>query len=285
MNKNTKKIILLTVAAILAIVGVLYFYKTIVSPPEELKFTQNRHLESIEAKINTIDGRHVGYQNDSLYDAVSDVIKLCEGEGYITTTEKESVMKFFMQKYIPLYNNWCYSRFRESIWHEEEHSYMKHRNAELMNLSSASSFSNDLQAINKIINNYENANRLSAKYNGIDKARKTINEAKNYKQMEYLSNCTALISKLNAVPKNIEASHYAYLTSLKNNLWKFKSEEWDEDTFDDKYNSFSNEVNKYEDNKSIYGQHARSLQSLKEDAKEIRKTAKSYYAGDSEYNI
>lgn len=277
MNKNTKKIILLTVAAILAIVGVLYFYKTIVSPPEELKFTQNRHLESIEAKINTIDGRHVGYQNDSLYDAVTDVINLCEGEGYITATEKESAMGSFMQKYIPLYNNWCYSRFRESIWHEEEHGFIKRRNAELMNLFSASSFSGDLQAINKIITNYENANKLSTKYNGIDKTRKTINEAKNYKQMEYLSNCTALVSKMNEVPKKLENNHFAYLNSLKTNLGKYEDLEWDEDKFDDKYTEFSNKVKEYEDNKSIYGQYARSLETLKEAAKEIRKQAKDYY--------
>lgn len=277
MNKNVRKIIILLTAVFLAVLGVMIFYKTVVSPPKKIEFNQNRHLESIEAKINTIDGRHVGYQNDSLYDAVSDVIKLCEGEGYITATEKESVMKSFMQKYIPLYNNWCYSRFRESIWHEEEHSYMKHRNAELMNLSSASSFSNDLQAINKIINNYENANRLPTKYNGIDKARKTINEAKNYKQMEYLSNCTALVSKLNAVPKNIEASHYSYLNGLKTNLGKYEDLGWDEDKFDDKYTEFSNKVKEYEDNKSIYGQYARSLETLKEAAREIRRKAKEHY--------
>lgn len=277
MNKNVRKIIILLTAAFLAVLGVMIFYKTVVSPPKKIEFNQNRHLESIEAKINTIDGRHVGYQNDSLYDAVSDVIKLCEGEGYITATEKESVMKSFMQKYIPLYNNWCYSRFRESIWHEEEHSYIKRRNAELMNLTSASSFSGDLQAINKIISNFENANRLSTKYNGIEKARKTINDAKNYKQMEYLSNCTALVSKLNAVPKNIEASHYSYLNGLKTNLGKYEDLEWDEDKFDDKYTEFSNKVKEYEDNKSIYGQYAHSLETLKEAAREIRRQAKEYY--------
>ena len=277
MSKNVKKVIILVTAFFLAVLGVMIFHKTVVSPPKEIKFNQNRHMESIEAKINTIDGRHVGYQNDSLYDAVTDMIKLCEDEGYITASEKESVMKAFMQKYLPLYNNWCYSRFRESAWHDEEHRYIKSRNAELMNLPSASSFSGDLQAINKIIYNYEQAISLSTKYNGIDKARRTINEARNYKQMEYLSNCTALVNKMNGVPRKLEANHYAYLNGLKNNLGNYEDQEWDEDKFDDEYTKFSNKVKEYEDNKSIYGQHARSLETLKEDAKTIRREAKEYY--------
>lgn len=275
MSKNVIKVIILLTAFFLAILGVIAFYKTRVSPPKKMEFTQNRHLECVDAKINTIDARKVGYQNDSLYDAVMDMIKLCENEGYISASEKSSAMTAFMQKYIPLYNNWCYSRFRESIWHEEEHSYIKRRNAELMNLPSASSFSGDLQTINKIINNYENANKLSTQYKSIDKAKKTINEAKNYKQMEYLKNCTALVSKMNDVPKEIETSHYVTLNNIKNNLWRYA--EWDEDKFDDEYTRFSNKVKEYEDNKSIYGHYARSLNTLKEDAKDIRRRAKEYY--------
>lgn len=269
-------------AVFLAVLGVMAFYKTVVSPPKKMEFTQNRHLESVDAKINTIDARKVGYKNDSLYDAVKDMIKLCEDEDYLTASEKESVMSAFMQKYIPLYNNWCYSRFRESVWHEEEHGYIKRRNAELMNLSSASPFNDELQTINTIISNYENANRLSTRYNGIENAKKTINDAKKYKQMEYLKNCTALVNKMNDIPKKIEANHYAYLNGLKNNLWNYGG--WNEDTFDDEYTNFSNKVREYEGNKSIYGQHARSLETLKEDAKEIRRTATLYYEDDSEYN-
>lgn len=275
MSKNVKKVIILVTAFFLAVLGVMAFYKTVVSPPKKMEFTQNRHLECVDAKINTIDARKVGYQNDSLYDAVTDMIKLCEDEGYISSSEKSSAMTTFMQKYIPLFNNWCYSRFRESVWKDDELKYMTDRINEISELPAASSFSSDLREISKILINFEKANKISTKFIDVKTAKTVISQADNYKQMEYLKNCTALVSKMNDVPKKIEANHYATLNKIKNNLWYYV--EWDEGKFDDEYTRFSNKVKEYEDNKSIYRQYARSLETLKEDAKSIRREAKEYY--------
>lgn len=274
MNKNVNKVLILFAATALAVFGIMYFYKTIVSPPRKLEFTHNRHYECIVAKTESLDSCRVGYRNDSLYEAISDMIRLCGDMNYISASEQESAMRLFMQKYIPLFSDWCYSRFQESVWHEREHPYMRNRIDELGQEDAASFFRDSLRGIQNIIENYERAKGLSTSFRGVLEAKNTIKSANEYKKMEYLRNCTALVSKLNKVPEYIGESHYNYLVSLKDNLWNYPY--WDAETFENEFNAFSDEVLAYQNNQSIYGTY-RTVDVLKKEARDILTQAQSYY--------
>lgn len=261
MNKNLKKILILLSASTLAVFGVMYFYKTIVSPPQKMEFTTKWHFECIKSKPDNLDALHVGYHNDSLYEAIEDMIRLCADEGYIDSVEQNVAMSMFVGKYAPLFIDWCYSRFQKSVWHEKEHTYMKDRIAQLEKMPAAMPFTDSLQDIKTIIRNYEKANKLSTAYNSVQKAKDTINAANNYKQMKYLQNCKALVDKLKEVPKKIEKNHYAYLENcLKDLEDKYNGNTYNDwDSFDQDHTLFSNKVIEYQNNYKIYGNYGRKL--------------------------
>lgn len=275
MNKSIK-IILLVVAILLAVGGIMAYYKTIVSPPGKLKF-KNQYVNSDKKDISQVKSANTDLALDSFYVAITHELDLQLANSFLTNQERNELLELFATQYVPTYVSACNSKFSKSVWNEGELQKINTRISELQGLVTTENkiviqgdANYSLNEVHNVIVVYYEAKRAaSAGYNGIQAAKKKIATAKKYASMSPINNCTELVSRLNSVSTRLEQAHYSYLAGQVERLrpyYNYSQTEYDKIAL-----SISEKFDEYKNNaKSTYGRVS--------DISSLESRAGSYYS-------
>ena len=218
MNKSIK-IILLVVAILLAVGGVMAYYKTIVSPPGKLEF-KNQYVNSDKKDISQVKSANTDLALDSFYVAITHELDLQLANSFLTNQERNELLELFATQYVPTYVSACNSKFSKSVWNEGELQKINTRISELQGLVTTENkiviqgvANSSLNEVHNVIVAYYKAKKVASAsgYNGIQAAKQIIDTAKKYASMSPINNCTELVSRLNSVSNRLEQAHYSYL--------------------------------------------------------------------------
>lgn len=284
MNKPIK-ILLLVVAVIVAIGGVLFYMKTIVSPPQQLSF---KNQYEIQLKKDIEDFRKVGQDSlERTFAMLADKSRRFKAESVIDEKAFDQNYAEIIGVYSPKLAQYCFGQFSKSVWDDGDLKWMEGRIAQLRDLtvengskkimSDFSEADGKFTIILKTIGKYREAKALSNRtdFSGLDEARARINKANQYKQDDYLKNNASLVKALNNLPSRLEASHYATLRSKVNQLANYYN--YSADSYDTMSDRVVAALKEYKQNaRSVYGE-ARSLDGLESDASRYYSAAVEYY--------
>lgn len=276
MNKSIK-IILLVVAILLAIGGVMAYYKTIVSPPGKLVF-KNQHVNSDKKDISLVKFAKTDLALDSFYIAITHELDLQLANSFLTNQERNELLELFATQYIPTYVSSCNSKFSKSIWNEGELQKINTRISELKGLTTTENkvvvqgeANASLNEVHNVIVAYYEAKRAASAggYNGIQAAKQKIATAKRYASMSPINNCIDLVSRLNSVSVRLEQAHYSYLAGQVERLRPYYN--YSQTEYDNLALSVAEKLDEYKRNaKSTYGRVS--------DISSLESRAGSYYS-------
>jgi len=273
MNRSIK-IILLSVAVLAAVVGVMSYYRTVVSPPGKLVL-KNQYINAVKEDIDSIKYANVELTLDNAYVSIIHDIDFMLVNSYITEQERDELLESFSTHYIPQYVAYCKTQFANSIWSEPELQRQSNRITELQSLVTTDGKKvvggngyASLNWVHGVIKSYYAAKSIAIVkgYNGISAAKIKINTAKNYANMSPLNNCRQLVDALNDVPYRLEKVHYAYLIGQVERLRYWRN--YTEDEYDEVADYVFDKLKEYEDNaNSVYGCSS-NIKELKQRAQE-----------------
>ena len=276
MNKSIK-ILLLVVAILLAVGGVMAYYKTIVSPPSKLEF-KNQYVNSDKKDISQIKSANTDLALDSFYVAITHELDLQLANSFLTNQERNELLELFATQYIPVYVSACNSKFSKSVWNEGELQKINTRISELQGLTTTENkvvvqgeANASLNEVHNVIVAYYEAKRAASAggYNGIQAAKQKIATAKRYASMSPINNCTDLVSRLNSVSARLEQAHYSYLVGQVERLRPYYN--YSQTEYDNVALSIAEKLEEYKNNaKSTYGRVS--------DISSLESRAGSYYS-------
>lgn len=279
MNKSIK-IILLVVAILLAVGGVMVYYKTIVSPPGKLEF-KNQYVNSDKKDISLVKSAKTDSALDSFFIAITHELDLQLANSFLTNQERNELLELFATQYIPVYVSACNSKFSKSVWNEGELQKINTRISELQGLTTTENkvvvqgeANASLNEVHNVIVAYYEAKRAASAggYNGIQAAKQKIATAKRYASMSPINNCTDLVSRLNSVSARLEQAHYSYLVGQVERLRPYYN--YSQTEYKDIALSISEKLDEYKKNaKSTYGRVS--------DISSLESRAGSYYSNAS----
>lgn len=258
MKKTTIKIALLVVAILMAFGGIMVYYKTIVSPPDNCEF-ENQFYESDKIDIDNIQYAETYFNIDTTYFAIIHRIDFQYSSGLLTDSERDKLMKDFSEKYVRKFCDICNDKFNKSVWNETELLNMKNRISELRKLSKTDGqaiivSNGSLDKVNNVIDNYYKAKAIASVsgYKGIQVAKQIIEKAKIYVSMSPINNCTELVSRLNSVSTRLEQAHYSYLVGQVEKLRPYYN--YSQAEYDNLALFISNKFEEYKNNaEKTYG--------------------------------
>lgn len=284
MKNTSKKIIILGIAITIAVVGILIFYPTIVSPPTDVP-VNNLHKSSLEANIKGFSNNENTSFNDSIYNVVVNKLIIYKNEKFMTEEEIDYQTKALVQKYIPIFTNLSHAKFNASNWRESDHKAMLNRIKHLRTLkvdygetnAVTGSYETELNKIEQIISNYREAKKVARyyKFYSVEDAKRKINEAEKYRTMDPLFNCTELTNKLSSVKSNIGESHYDYIESIVNQMEQYSY--MTKTDFDNLMTTVNNAIKEYNENRSIYGSDSKTTDDLKQRASNYYQEAYDFF--------
>ena len=115
MNKPIK-IILLVVAILLAVGGVMAYYKTIVSPPGKLEFS-NQYVNATKKDISKVKSSNTDIALDTTFVGITHELDLLLSNSFLTDQERNELMESFASQYVPTYVSSCNSKFKNKCSH------------------------------------------------------------------------------------------------------------------------------------------------------------------------
>ena len=101
MNKAIK-IILLVVAIMLAVGGVMAYYKTIVSPPGKLEFS-NQYVNTAKKDISKVKSANTDIALDTTFVGITHELDLWLSNSFLSDQERNELMESFAAQYVPTY--------------------------------------------------------------------------------------------------------------------------------------------------------------------------------------
>lgn len=279
MNKPIK-IILLVIAILLAVGGVMSYYKTIVSPSGKLEFS-NQYVNAAKKDISKVKSANTDITLDTTFVGITYELDLLLSNSFLSDQERNELMESFAAQYVPTYVSSCYSKFNKSVWNESELQKIDTRISELQALKTTDQkiiiqgdANASLNKIHNVIVNYYDAKRAASAsgYNGLESAKQKIAKAKHYATMSPINNCTDLISKLNSVSSRLEQAHYAYLASQVERLRPYYN--YSQTEYDNLALSISDKLEEYKN-------HARSVYGKASNTNYLEEKAGYYYSNAS----
>lgn len=259
MNKSIK-ILLLLFAVLLSFGAVMYFYKTIVSPPKATKFT-NQYKNSVNKDLQLLVDGISDSKQDSLYNVIIEGLNFESTNKLIDNKDKDELTDNFIKKYVPIYVKSCNSKFKQSVWNEEVLKSMQTHIKELHDLKTSNGtvliggdLNSSLNEVANIIVRYYGAKAAASVggYNGLQSARQKISSARNYAKMSPLSNNQQLVSNLNSVASRLNQEHVNYLANQVETMRYWRN--YSEDSYDNLAMEVSNKLKEYKINAaSVYG--------------------------------
>jgi hypothetical protein len=281
MNKPIK-IILLLVAILLAVGGVFAYYKTIVSPPGKLDFS-NQYVNAAKKDLSKVESANTDLALDTIFVGLTHELDFLWYNSFISDQERDELMQSFATLYVPTYVSSCNSKFNKSVWHEDELRKIDARIAELQALRTTDKriiiqgeANASLNKVHNVIVNYYDARKAASasQYYGLESAKQRIAAARKYALMSPINKCSDLVLRLNSVPSRLEKAHYDH---LKKEVERLRN-----------YNVYSKE--KYEDlawniNSKLdeYDRHAKSVYGMASNISDLKRKAGSYYSMASSY--
>lgn len=276
MNKSIK-IILLVAAILLAVGGIMAYYKTIVSPPGKLVF-KNQFINSDKKDISQVKSANTDLTLDSFFISITHELDLQLANSFLTNQERDELLELFATQYVPTYVSACNSIFNKSVWNEKELQKIKSHISELRGLITTENkiviqgeANLSLNEVHNVIIAYYEAKKAASAggYNGIQAAKQKIATAKKYASMSPINNCTDLVSRLNSVPARLEQAHYSYLVGQVERLRPYYN--YNQTEYDNIALSISEKLDEYKKNaKSTYGRVS--------DISSLESRAGSYYS-------
>lgn len=276
MNKLIK-IILLVVAILLAVGGVMAYYKTIVSPPGKLEF-KNQYVNSDKKDISQVKSANTDLALDSFYVAITHELDLQLANSFLTNQERNELLELFATQFVPTFVSACNSKFSKSVWNEGDLQNINTRISELQGLVTTDNkiviqgkAYSSLSEIHNVIVAYYEAKKAAyvGGYNGLQAAKQRIATAKKYALMSPINNCSDLVSCLNSVPSRLEQAHYSYLVGQVEKLRPYYN--YSQTEYDNIALGISEKLDEYKKNaKSTYGRVS--------DISSLESRAGSYYS-------
>lgn len=279
MNKPIK-IILLVVAILLAVGGVMAYYKTIVSPPGKLEFS-NQYVNAAKKDISKVKSAHTDLALDTTFVGITHELDILLANSFLSNQERNELLESFASQYVPTYVSSCNSKFNKSVWNEEELQKINGRISELQSLQTTDKkiiiqgeANASLNEVHNVIVNYYDAKKAASAsgYNGLEYAKQKIATAKRYTSMSPINNCTDLVSKLNSVSSRLEQAHYAYLASQVERLRPYYN--YNQTEYDDLALSISDKLEEYKN-------HARNVYGKASNISDLEDRAGNYYSNAS----
>ena len=234
MKKNTTSKILILVGAIaVAIGGVLYFVKYVVSPPEDISAVAT----SKDVFNPNIQGSVAAFNPDSLnlkdaeivFDALVDrAIIFIDDELIVDISVYDDAISESAEIFTKTFIAWSIDKFKKTSWNTNDHETMLRLITKMRNVSNhegsqralSQSTLSSLAEIESVVSDYKKALDVTRKttFSSYQNALSVCNEAKSYATRKYLSNCTNLVNSLNTIGEKQENSRFIQLHQMVERL-------------------------------------------------------------------
>lgn len=271
------KITLLVAAILLAVGGVMAYYKTIVSPPGKLEFS-NQYVNAVKKDISKVKSANTDLALDTTFVGITHELDLMLANSFLSGQGRNELLASFASQYVPVFVSSCNSKFSQPVWSEAGLKKINARVSELQALQTTDKkaiiqgdANASLNEVHNVIANYYEAKRAASAsgYNGLETARKRIAAAAHYAAMSPIKNCTNLVSQLNSVPSRLNLDHCDYLARQVGRL-----RHYDNYSRDEYYNLALSISDKLEE----YKNHARSVYGEAYDISKLESMAGEYYS-------
>lgn len=279
MNKPIK-IILLVVAILFAVGGVMYYYKTIVSPPGKLMFS-NQYVYAAKKDIAKVKSANTDIDLDTIFVGITHELDLLLSNSFLSNQERNELLESFAAQYVPTYVTSCNSKFSKSVWKEGELQKINARISELQSLKTTDQkiiiqgdANASLNEVHNVIVNYYDAKKAASAsgYNGLQSAKERIETAKRFASMAPINNCRDLVLLLNSVSSRLEQAHYAYLAGQVERLRSYYN--YSQTEYDNLALSISDKLEEYK-------KYARSIYGKTSNISNLESRAGNYYSNAS----
>jgi len=211
---------LLVIAILVAIGGVLFFFKTIVAPPSNVEQTDVYTPDVEKFVVGYVESKpESDFKSDEgKFRGTVDRISIFHSDGLISAAKRDEFLQKAVGTHFGRFNDWAFMKFNNKVWRSADHAEMRRVIRELRGYDvengtkSALTADQDykLSEIEGIISDYNKAWRASRNtYFG--NAPRNIEEAKKYRSKPYISNCTALMKALDEMPRKVMLSHYSHV--------------------------------------------------------------------------
>lgn len=273
--KKSIKITLLVVAIIAAISGVMAYYKTVVSPPSHLKFS-NQYVAAVQKDIDALKNGKTTEGLDSSFVATTHEINFMWKDSLLQSKERDELLKSFAAQYVPLFVQMCNGEFSSTSWNEPTLKHFLVRIAQLRSLKKVDGFAvvdgsdnGSLNSVQNVVSNYYVAKAAAShtRYTSLADAKAKIATARKYASMSPINNCVALVNQLNSVPVRLEQSHFSYLIGQVNRLRNYYN--YDQSSYDNLALAISDKLDEYKKNaRRVYGRIS-NISALEQRANEL----------------
>lgn len=280
------KVVLLLASVFSALIGVMFFYRTIVAPPGKLKFINN-HIETAKNNISIINGADFNELQDIIYIRVLHKLDFLMNNKLISKQEYDELLQIFISQYIPAYVDECEDVFEGSVWVDKDIRNIDVRIAELRSMKIMENealinteLMNSLDDVEIVAAYYGEAMRVAtvSSFLGLDSAKLLIASASRYSNMYPLKNNIELKNRLSSVASKLEKIHYSYLVEQAVRLEKYTL--YDELEYKDFAHRVIDEVEEYENSAmAVYGSES-DLDLLKSVIGYYLKGAVAYFEWD-----
>lgn len=260
--KTSIKILLLIVAVALAVGGVLYYMKTVVSPPQRLDY-DNQFVAELDS-IADCSGSMTFGQLDEAYNPTLDLINRFRADNVLEPESSDKPLTKFLTNYAKSLSAEAHKLFGNSYWDHDRVVWFDRRidSVSKYNLSDNITHAvndkevlKDFAQLQNIITKYYDARNIvrNVGYRGIAQSRNDIEKAQEYKQDIDLMPNRELVSGLENVRQSRARAHANYLTSrayVLSNIYMFDSKS----AYDNASSALLDEVIQYEQQgPSLYG--------------------------------
>lgn len=260
--KTSIKILLLIVAVALAVGGVLYYMKTVVSPPQRLDY-DNQFVAELDSIADSSESMTFG-QLDEAYNPTLDLINRFCADNVLEPEASDKPMTKFMNNYAKSLSAEAHKLFGNSYWDHDRVVWFDRRidSVSKYNLSDNITHAvndkevlKDFAQLQNIITKYYDARNIvrNVGYRGIAQSRNDIEKAEEYKQDIDLMPNHELVNGLENVRQSRARAHANYLTSrayVLSNIYTFDSKS----AYDSASSALLDEVIQYEQQgPSLYG--------------------------------
>lgn len=237
-NNIAIKSVILAVALAAAIGGVLFFVKTVVSPPEDVK-KENVHGPNLAREASSFNPDTLSLVDaESEYNRIIDKANIYFGDSLIAEKSFDDAISTTTEKFAVTFAKWCFSKFSQSQWRQGDLQTMTRLIGRLRQVSIDKgnkkalqpNTSSKLTEIESVIQQYHAAWNMAkqTRFVSYESARQTVAEARRYANTSYLQNCTSLCNALGEVGSKLERSRYWQLharVSRLRNLYNFNSKD------------------------------------------------------------
>lgn len=286
--KISIKILILVLCVVIAVGAILFFIKTQLAPPGDIRF-DDPYAPSLNSDIAQVSAVAYPKSKDNFVKAYHK-IKFMRGEDLLTDEQADELITQVDTAYGRKIVDYAYRIFNTSSWPESELTVVTTNIADLRNdrLSNGDRaithrMDNSFQEVEGVIEDYRDswAFARNTGFRSLEDARIRIGKIDDYLNRPYMSNNTALVAALRNLPSAINNSHYNYLVAKVNSLNGYRNMSVDQ--FNRLVQSVEEALKAYE-NSTIYGSLKKNLSPLRQREENIIDAANNYfYPGDYYY--